>query len=113
MDVSRRSFLTAAASGLAFQGLAVAVAADAPPPSRGYRNEAVGYGPLLPDPRGVFDLPPGFSYLVVSQAGEPMSDGLVVPHKCDGMGCFPLGGSQVALVRNHEVTPDDHGLSAF
>jgi secreted PhoX family phosphatase len=33
-----------------------------------------------------------------------MDDGLSVPDNFDGMGCFPLGGSHVALVRNHELT---------
>jgi secreted PhoX family phosphatase len=32
-----------------------------------------------------------------------MSDGLVVPGQFDGMGCFALEGSRVALVRNHEL----------
>jgi secreted PhoX family phosphatase len=36
-----------------------------------------------------------------------MSDGLEVPYKADGMGCFPLSGSRVALVRNHELRPAD------
>jgi secreted PhoX family phosphatase len=32
-----------------------------------------------------------------------MDDGLSVPDYFDGMGCFALGGSRVALVRNHEL----------
>lgn len=72
-----------------------------------YRNEVVGYGPLQPDPAGILELPRGFSYRVVSRAGATMSDGLIVPGKMDGMGCFDLGDGKVALVRNHELTPGD------
>lgn len=111
MSFSRRDFLAAGAAGLAFSGLAQAVRAQTP---ESYRNEVTGYGPLRRDPLGVFDLPEGFEYRVVSQAGETMADGLVVPGKFDGMGCFGVrgrlglgGGSRVALVRNHELDEDD------
>ena len=78
---------------------------------------AVIDGDLREDPFGVFDLPEGFSYRVVSQAGDMMDDGLAVPYKFDGMGCFPAGGvlglgdDRVILVRNHELKPGDrnHG----
>lgn len=63
------------------------------------------YGPLQADPAGLFDLPRGFSYRIISQLGQPMSDGLTVPDAADGMGCFDLGGGRVALVRNHELRP--------
>lgn len=106
MSFSRRSFLT---TGLAFAGyasLARAQAADG-----GYASEVTGYGPLIEDPAKVFDLPEGFTYRVISQAGETMSDGFYVPHKADGMGCFPLGSDKVVLVRNHELKATDvnHG----
>ncbi|NEX92094.1 alkaline phosphatase PhoX [Caulobacter sp. 17J65-9] len=107
MSFSRRSFLSA---GIAFAGYAsFARAQDKGDP--GYTSEVAGYGPLVEDPAKVFDLPEGFSYRVVSQAGETMSDGLYVPHKADGMGCFPLGRDKVVLVRNHELRPADvnHG----
>lgn len=65
-----------------------------------------GYGPLVPDPAGLFDLPQGFSYRVISRLGDPMDDGLTVPDAADGMGCFDLGGGKLALVRNHELMPD-------
>ena len=29
-------------------------------------------GPLLPDPSGILDLPEGFSYTIVTQAGRPL-----------------------------------------
>jgi uncharacterized protein len=62
-----------------------------------------GYGPLAPDPAGLLDLPRGFSYRVISQFGDAMSDGRVVPDRADGMGCFALPGGRHALVRNHEL----------
>ena len=68
-----------------------------------YVNEVHGYGPLLPDPNRLLDLPEGFTYQVISQSGDTMDDGLFVPGQPDGMGCFDLGGGKVALVRNHEL----------
>ncbi|HWT13483.1 MAG TPA: alkaline phosphatase PhoX [Allosphingosinicella sp.] len=64
-----------------------------------------GYGPLVPDPARLLDLPRGFSYRIVSREGEPMSDGLLTPAAFDGMACFPVRGAphRVALVRNHEM----------
>jgi len=107
MSFSRRSFLALGATSAAFAGLASALAQPTPED----RNEVTGYGPLKPDPAGLFDLPQGFSYRVVSRAGQTMDDGLITPPRFDGMGCFPLGGDQVALVRNHELrTP---GTGAF
>ncbi len=64
---------------------------------------SAGYGPLERDPAGLLDLPRGFSYRVISQFGERMSDGFVVPDRADGMGCFRLDARRVALVRNHEL----------
>lgn len=109
MSVSRRSFLALAATSAAFGGLARAVAQ----PAADYRNEITGYGPLKPDPAGVFDLPEGFSYRVVSRAGQPMDDGLLTPGRLDGMACFPARGDQVVLVRNQELRPSHPGLSPF
>jgi uncharacterized protein len=108
MSLSRRHALGLAAATVAFGGLSRALA-EGPE----FRNEAAGYGPLVPDPAGVFDLPAGFSYRIVSKAGEPMDDGLVTPGKMDGMACFPGEGHQVILVRNHELRLDDHGRSAW
>jgi uncharacterized protein len=102
--LSRRHLIGAAATGAAFAGLSrFAGAQTAAPAGITYANEVTGYGPLKPDPAQLFDLPEGFSYTVVQRAGDTMSDGLVAPHKMDGMGCFPLGGSRVALVRNQEL----------
>lgn len=101
MRFHRRGLMTAGAAALAFSGLSRhAVAAE-----ETYVNQVIGYGPLIPDPNRLLDLPQGFSYEIVSQAGETMDDGLLVPGAFDGMGCFPLEGSLIALVRNHELKP--------
>lgn len=104
--ITRRQFAVGA-SALAFSGLAACTLGK-------NRNKAVageamkiaqGYGPLIPDPKKVLDLPAGFSYEVVSSFGDLMDDGLHVPDYADGMGCFALPDDRVALVRNHELHP--------
>ena len=112
---SRRQFLRTALTSAALAGLAryanaqVTVGADGYS-NPGYASEVTGYGPLRRDPAEIFDLPEGFSYKVISKAGDPMDDGLVAAGKMDGMGCFPAGRNQVALVRNHEVSPPPRDL---
>jgi secreted PhoX family phosphatase len=109
--LSRRQVAAAGAASLAFGGLArLAHAQDAKPSlaidaiqADPYRSEVQGYGPIYRDPKGLFDLPAGFSYAIVSQAGQTMADGLITPGSCDGMGCFASGDGQVTLVRNHEL----------
>ncbi len=94
MELTRRQTLLALlAAGFAGAPLGDALA------SRGH-----GARPdLVPDPEGLLDLPPGFSYRVLSRAGETMDDGLIVPGQHDGMGAFARADGRVALVRNHEV----------
>lgn len=108
MTVSRRRFLGAAATSLAFAAFAARAQSRA---AETYLNEVDGYGPLAPDPKGVLDLPKGFSYRIIARTGETMSDGLLIPGKFDGMGCFAAGENKVLLVRNHELSPGDD--SAF
>lgn len=123
MKLSRRSILSASAASLAFGGFArLAHGQAAPPPGMTaaqveadpYLSEVEGYGPLKSDPAGLFDLPEGFSYTVVSSATDPMADGLITPHKFDGMGCF-AGPSpdQVILTRNHELKLADVDIAAY
>ena len=111
MEVTRRSMLTGlSATALGFAGLKrlSEAPAHAQPPS-------TGYGPLVRDPERLLDLPSGFSYRIVSRQGEAMSDGLRTPAAFDGMACFPVRGApdRVALVRNHEIWPDDTDGGAF
>lgn len=102
-QMHRRSFLAATAS--AFAALAASGCTTSGAVGRGGR---IGFGPLVPDPAGLFDLPQGFTYRVISQLGETMSDGFKVPDAADGMGCFDLGNGKIALVRNHELMPGRH-----
>ncbi|MFJ8942178.1 alkaline phosphatase PhoX [Streptomyces sp. NPDC102395] len=65
-----------------------------------------GYGPLVPDPDGLLDLPKGFRYRVLSREGDPMRSGEgPVPSNHDGMTALPARGGRVHLVRNHENRP--------
>lgn len=70
-------------------------------------------GTLVPDPRGVLDLPTGFRYEVLDYTAAPMSDGFRVPARPDGMGCFDLGNGKLALLRNHEMFEGATEGSAF
>lgn len=113
MAISRRAFLgSAAATSLGFAGLAglmtrtgyaVPTAADI----------ADGFGPLLSDPKGILDLPAGFSYTVFSRQGDTMSDGLLVPGKPDGMATFAGPSGKTLIVRNHELDEQSPELGAF
>jgi secreted PhoX family phosphatase len=67
---------------------------------------ALGYGPLIPDPQELLDLPLGFSYKVISRGGDLMDDGLIVPGLADGMAAFTGPDGLAILVRNHELLPD-------
>lgn len=103
MLAHRRGLLTGSAAALAFSGLARHASAQTSAGGETYVNEVEGYGPLLRDPNRLLDLPEGFSYEVVAQSGDTMDDGLYAPGQPDGMACFPLEGSHVALVVNHEL----------
>ncbi|MDT9695095.1 PhoX family protein [Streptomyces sp. P17] len=62
-----------------------------------------GYGPLVPDPNGLLDLPEGFRYRVLSREGDPLRSGEgKVPSNHDGMTALPGRHGRVHLVRNHE-----------
>lgn len=106
MALHRRALLGAAAASTAFAGYALRAQAQASD-TETYLNEVHGYGPLKADPYKILDLPEGFSYQVISHAGQTMDDGFYVPYKADGMAAIPLGGSRVALLRNHELNPRD------
>jgi len=104
-NVDRRLFLRA--TGSAFAALAASGCMRTPLAS--VSPSGAGYGPLRADPAGLIDLPEGFSYRVISQLGDTMSDGFTVPDRADGMGCFDLGNGKIALVRNHELQPQHEG----
>ncbi|WP_207774733.1 alkaline phosphatase PhoX [Sphingosinicella sp. YJ22] len=106
--LSRRSFNFGLTS-LAFSGLA----ACAQRPLGAPAVAAPGHGPLVPDPAGLLDLPPGFAYRIISSHGERMDDGFVVPDRCDGMGAFALDRHRTILVRNHELRPRNADTGPF
>lgn len=97
--MKRRSFLTTTtATGLSFLGLQKYL--NATPSDR----VVTYYGPLLPDPDKLLDLPIGFKYKVISEAGQKMDDGFRVPNAPDGMAAFAGKDGRVILVRNHELS---------
>ncbi|MFY8325654.1 alkaline phosphatase PhoX [Pseudoalteromonas sp. ZZD1] len=102
--INRRQFLFSAGT-LAFVGLSRSAFGKVPLSDLGSNLHA--YGPLIADNNKLLDLPAGFSYKVISQLGDKMSDGFTVPDKADGMGCITLDDERVALVRNHELKPTD------
>lgn len=66
-----------------------------------------GYGPLVPDPDALLDLPRGFHYRVLSREGDPLRSGEgSVPSNHDGMAALRGRRGRVHLVRNHENRHD-------
>ncbi|MEM9422748.1 MAG: alkaline phosphatase PhoX [Pseudomonadota bacterium] len=90
------------ATSSAFAGLQTAVLAHSAASQR-YKNTITPFGPLTPDPNTLLDLPEGFTYRVLSRAGQEMDDGLLVPPRHDGMAAFPGQGGNIILVCNHEL----------
>lgn len=61
--------------------------------------------PLSSDPQQYIDLPEGFTYKIISRAGEKMDDGFLLPARPDGMGAFAGEDGRVIVIRNHENSP--------
>jgi secreted PhoX family phosphatase len=108
VPLSRRDLLKRSAQiglGIVVAGntdLFTAVTAGAAP------GGAKGPGKLLADPAGLLDLPPGFSYRVLSRA-----DGAAPrPAAYDGTGAFAVGGSTF-LIRNHEQSTGGVSCAVF
>lgn len=104
MLLNRRNFI--GATGAAFSGLLLNGCTGRSAPLTSAPSFA-DYGPLVPDPAGMLDLPRGFSYQLLSSLGNAMTDGCTVPDKADGMGCFSIGNDEIVLIRNHELVPAD------
>ena len=113
MSDSRRGFLkSSAAVAAGFMGLKSFVndgSARAAEDAAATGKASIGYGPLVTDPKGLLDLPRGFSYRIISEEGNEMSDGLLVPGAPDGMAALPGPYGLTVLIRNHELSPDDTG----
>ena len=105
MLLNRRNFI--GATGAAFSGLVLNGCTGRSAPLTSAPSSFADYGPLVPDPAGMLDLPRGFSYRLLSSLGNAMTDGCTVPDKADGMGCFSLGNDEIVLIRNHELVPAD------
>lgn len=106
LSPDRRRFIGATATAFAALAASGCMTRGAPTTARAASGGGFsGYGALVPDPAGLLDLPPGFSYRVLSRLGDAMDDGGTVPDRADGMGCFDLGNGEIALVRNHELQP--------
>lgn len=107
---SRRDFLKlSGVVSLGFLGLQHFVANPLLAAAQAAEDFDIGYGPLLPDPLGVLNLPKGFSYKVISRQGNKMSDGLLVPGAPDGMATFAGPKGRIILVRNHELSSGANG----
>jgi secreted PhoX family phosphatase len=106
MTLSRRDFLVRTGTAGLTIGMAGSVEAlFTANPAAGARGPQRGYGRLVRDPRGILDLPKGFSYQILSREGQPMkSGGGLVPSRHDGMGSFTRTRA-THLVRNHECNP--------
>ncbi|WP_018655623.1 alkaline phosphatase PhoX [Actinomadura flavalba] len=103
MSVSRRGVVKGGAVGA--MSIALAGSLDTVFQTSAEAVGAPGYGELVPDPKGVLDLPKGFTYTTLSAEGDAIADGARVPGKHDGTATFP--GSRLGrtrLVRNHEQT---------
>ncbi|GAA2420455.1 PhoX family protein [Actinomadura vinacea] len=105
MPVSRRGVVKGGAAGAMSIALAGSLDTIFQTAAVAEAGEAYGYGPLVADPKGVLDLPKGFSYKALSAEGDVISGAVKVPGKHDGTATF--AGSKrdtVRLVRNHEQT---------
>jgi hypothetical protein len=98
--VQRRTFLRETVSASAALALPFLFARKA---------RAFSVGSLVPDPERRLDLPEGFSYEVVDQGGQTMSDGYRVPGNPDGMACFSGNHGTLVLLRNHELVTSSRG----
>lgn len=109
---SRRDFIKVSGiATLGFMGLDQWIKSPVQAATR--KSPIAGYGPLVSDPKGILNLPKGFSYKIISRKGEKMDDGLLVPGASDGMAAFPGKNGRVIVVRNHENNPDRFENGAF
>ena len=93
--LSRRRFLGAGVGALAGAGALAWLYRS--------RSPAAPLGSLEPDPDGILNLPPGFSYRALQRAGDQMADGFNAPEAPDGMACFPGDDDSWVVMRNHEI----------
>ncbi len=112
MKMNRRNFLktTGCAAWAVFSSRPLFINMDSF--CCGHAEETdIGYGPLIQDPERIMDLPEGFSYKIISRAGEKMADGFYAPARPDGMGTVPGPNSLAIILRNHEIFSEMSPLS--
>ncbi|MDX3264284.1 DUF839 domain-containing protein [Streptomyces sp. MI02-2A] len=113
-DFARRSALTGAGVALAGSVGALATAPGALASTdtetetadgqEADRHGGVGYGPLIPDPKGVLALPAGFRYRVITHSGKTtLESGEFTPSNHDGTATFDGARGTTLLVNNHEL----------
>lgn len=102
---NRRSFL--GTTGLAFLGLQRYALGE--PSARLIEP----FGPLIKDPKGILDLPEGFTCRVLATRGETLDDGFKLPGAPDGMAAFPGPDGKLVLVCNHELGLEMTGMGPF
>lgn len=120
-SISRRGFVSLLGAGGAGFTLGPLVALQSRV-ARGAPAFGRGFGPLAPQlpvntddlvnsfigdlrQKPILALPSGFEYSVLSNAGDLMSDGSLVPADHDGMAAFRGPRGSTILVRNHELAP--------
>jgi len=91
----------------------IAIAAATPALSVASRASDSRVAPLRADSKQILDLPDGFTYAIISRAGDRMDDGLQVPYAHDGMAAFPAQNGRVTIVCNHELRPYESRRGAF
>ncbi|MDQ0712538.1 secreted PhoX family phosphatase [Streptomyces luteogriseus] len=110
-DFARNSAITGAGVALAGSVGALATAPNAlasdDTGSAGDQADArhgVGYGPLVPDPKGILALPAGFTYRIVTYSGRTtLESGESTPSNHDGTAAFDGPRGTTLLVNNHEL----------
>jgi uncharacterized protein len=107
MALTRRQLIhhSAAGAGLVIVGNLTPLfsqSAAAAPIRQARRSWASGYGVLTPDPAKLLDLPDGFTYKIISEAGKPLTGAEgTLPGAFDGSALFEVDGRRL-LIRNSE-----------
>lgn len=61
------------------------------------------FGPLRADSEGIFDLPDGFAYRIISGHGDRMNNGFLISHRSDGVATLPGPGGHTSYNESPEV----------
>lgn len=117
MSLTRRDFARTSAitgAGVALAG-SVGALATAPNALASYDTDSAGdtsadsrhgagYGPLVPDPKGILALPAGFTYRILTYSGRTkLESGEFTPSNHDGTATFDGPRGTTLLVNNHEL----------